>query len=286
MIEAQRAAVNDGGRRAGRERPAASPGRPRLVGVAAAASFALLAFASAASAQDPCMDCHAAQDLDEAQATHLRQHRNSAHAAAGVSCADCHGGNRGTFVELRAHAGVLNSAHPGSPVNHWNLPRTCGRCHGSEFRALQESAHHALVERRIRAAPSCRTCHGSVAAQSLGVEGGLQARCNLCHGAEADHEAASAVSEEGRQALARGGANLTRLRTLGRERAEVSRGVLRLRDPALRHEAANLLFEVNGHWDEAIESGHAFDWEDWERSLEAMAASLAQLRAALDQGGN
>ena len=248
--------------------------------------FAVAPFTAAARAQDPCIDCHAAQELGEVEETHLRQFRDSAHASAGVSCADCHGGNTSTFVELRAHKGVLHSAHRDSPANHWNLPQTCGRCHGAEYRALQESAHHALFEREIHAAPTCRTCHGSVAAQTLGVEGGLQARCNRCHGPEADHEAASGVSEEGRQALARGGTNLARLRTLGRQRTEITRAVLRLRDPSLRHEAANALYAINGHWGEAIEAGHAFHWEDWERALEAMASELGELRSAIAAGSD
>ena len=249
-------------------------------------AWAVAAFAAAAAAQDPCIDCHAAQELDEVAEIHLRQFRDSAHASAGISCADCHGGNASTFVELRAHKGVLNSAHHDSPTNHWNLPATCGRCHGAEYQALQQSAHHPLFERQVHAAPTCRTCHGSVAAQSLGVEGGLQARCNRCHGPEADHDEASPVGEEGRQALARGGSNLARLRELGRERAGVSRAVLRLRDPALRHEAADALFAINAHWDEAIEAGHAFHWEDWESALAAMAGAIGELRSELAARGD
>ena len=259
-----------------------------MAGMTAKRSAPVLAFAAfgvAASAQEPCIDCHAAQELDEAAEVHLRQFRDSAHASAGVSCADCHGGNPSTFVELRAHKGVLNSARHDSPTNHWNLPETCGRCHGAEYRALRQSAHHALFERKVHAAPTCRTCHGSLAAQSLGVEGGLQARCSRCHGPGADHEAASPVGEEGRQALARGGSNLARLRSLGRERAEVSRAVLRLRDPAKRHEAADALFAIDGSWDEAIEAGHAFHWEDWESALDAMESAIGELRSALGAGG-
>jgi len=246
--------------------------------------LAVAALAAAASAQDPCIDCHAAQELDGVAEVHLRQFRDSAHGAAGVSCADCHGGNTSTFVELRAHKGVLNSAHRDSPTNHWNLPRTCGRCHDAEFQALRQSPHYTLLERQVRAAPTCRTCHGSVAAQSLGVEGGLRGRCNRCHGPDADHEVVGIPGEAGQEALARGGRNLARLRSLGRERAGVSRAVLRLRDPARRHEAADALFAINDSWDEAIEAGHAFHWSDWESALDAMEKSLAELGSALEAG--
>jgi len=255
--------------------------RAERIGIAVAAALTALFLAAAASGQDPCIDCHAAQELDEEARVHLRPFRDSAHAAAGVSCADCHGGNVGTFVELRAHKGVQNSARPDSPTNHWNLPQTCGRCHQAEYRALRQSVHHELFERKVRAAPTCSTCHGSVAAQSLGVEGGLQARCGRCHGPEAGHPEAALTGEDGQMALARGGRNLARLRSLGKQRTAIVRAVLRLRDPAQRHEAANSLYAINGSWSEAIEAGHAFHWADWENALDTMEASITELKAAL-----
>lgn len=237
----------------------------------------MTAVATVAWAQDPCVDCHAAQELEETDEVHLRQWRNSAHARAGVSCADCHGGDTATFVQLRAHRGVLNSGHPKSPTHQWNLPQTCGRCHDVEYLALQESAHFALFERKVRAAPTCRTCHGSVAAQSLG-EGGLQARCTRCHGPEANHREAGTT---GQQAVAKGGQLLARMRALRAARARVSREILRIRDPADRHEAADALFEANRFWEEAIEAGHAFHWSDWDAALGDLEGVLGEFEGAL-----
>ena len=242
--------------------------------------LAMTALAAGAWAQDPCADCHAAQELEETEEFHLRQWRNSAHAAAGVSCADCHGGNSSTFVQLRAHKGVLNSGHPKSPTHQWNLPRTCGRCHDTEYLAVQESTHFALFERKVRAAPTCRTCHGSVAVQSLG-EGGLQARCNRCHGPEADHREAGT---SGQGALAKGGELLARMRALRGARARVSRDILRVQDPSDRHEAADALFQVNQSWEEAIEAGHAFHWDDWDAALGELEDLLGELEGALAAG--
>ncbi len=48
-------------------------------------------------------------------------------AGQAANCQDCHGG---------AHE-VLAAADPKSPVNHANIPATCGRCHGQKF--LMES---------------------------------------------------------------------------------------------------------------------------------------------------
>ena len=242
--------------------------------------FGLCAVAAGVHAQDPCADCHAAQELEEMEQLHLHQWRNSAHAAAGISCAACHRGNKSTFVQLRAHQGVLNSGHPKSPTHPWNLPQTCGRCHEAEYQALRQSEHFGLFEQRVHAAPTCRTCHGSVAAQSLG-EGGLQARCTQCHGPEADHPKAGTT---GAAAVARGGELLLRMRTLRDVRARAGRDVLRIRDAADRHEAANALFEANRVWEEAIEAGHAFHWGDWEVALDDLDAILAALGEALSSG--
>ncbi len=258
-----------------------APGIGSLTGMGPVRSTVLLlamaSFAAGAWSQDPCADCHAAQELEETEEFHLRQWRNSAHAGAGVSCADCHGGNSTTFVQLRAHKGVLNSGHPKSPTHQWNLPQTCGRCHDAEYQALQQSAHFALFERRVRAAPTCRTCHGSVAGQSLG-EGGLQARCNRCHGPEADHREAGT---SGQEELAKGGQLLARMRALRGARARVSRDILRVQDPSDRHEAADALFGANRVWEEAIEAGHAFDWSDWEVALGELEGLLGELEGAL-----
>ena len=232
-------------------------------------------------AQDPCVDCHSAQDLEQSEKLHLDRWRSSTHAASGVSCSGCHGGNAGTFVELRAHRGVLNSGHPRSPTYAWNLPATCGRCHDLEYRALKQSVHFGLWERRINAAPTCRTCHGDLATQSLG-EGGLEARCSLCHGPDASHQAAASSRQE---ELVRGAQLLARMRRLGDERSRVGRSVLRVRDQADRHEAADALFEANRAWEEAIEAGHAFHWDDWQAALDRLETVLTLLDEALELGG-
>jgi nitrate/TMAO reductase-like tetraheme cytochrome c subunit len=78
--------------------------------------------------------------------------------APGATCQDCHGG---------AHE-ILAADDPKSPVNHDNIPATCGRCHGQKFLmesngeqraafvAYQESVHgrpSRTARRRPRSAP-------------------------------------------------------------------------------------------------------------------------------------
>ena len=107
-----------------------------------------------------CGQCHA--DAQEA-------YSHSAHAVArkeGVAaagCQDCHGG---------AHE-VMAGGDPKSPVNHENIPYTCGRCHGQKFLmesrgesaqpfiSYQESVHGRATEMGSQKAAVCTDCHGA-----------------------------------------------------------------------------------------------------------------------------
>ena len=120
-----------------------------------------------------CAQCHA--DAQQAYA-------HSLHAKAGkpgksipaATCEDCHGG---------AHE-VLASDDPKSPVNHANIPATCGRCHGQKFLmesngqsaqpffSYQDSVHGRAVENGSQKAAVCTDCHGS-ARDSRGQRGAI-----------------------------------------------------------------------------------------------------------------
>jgi len=108
-----------------------------------------------------CAQCHA-----DAQKAYLA----SAHAKADESgrkpaanCQDCHGG---------AHE-VMAAADPKSPVNHANIPATCGRCHGQKFLmesngvsnqpfiSYQESVHGRATANGSTKAAVCTDCHES-----------------------------------------------------------------------------------------------------------------------------
>jgi cytochrome b subunit of formate dehydrogenase len=82
-----------------------------------------------------------------------------------ASCKDCHG---------HSHT-LLNYRNPRSPVNHANIPQTCGRCHGNtaemeKFNLYQRapvatydrSVHGVALEKRgVTQAAVCTDCHGS-----------------------------------------------------------------------------------------------------------------------------
>jgi len=92
-------------------------------------------------------------------------------------CTDCHG----------AHD-IMGPGNPQSPIFKTNVPKTCGKCHGSEAAQYSESIHGQAVARGNLHAPVCTDCHGihsikrpqdptaTVNAQNLATE-----VCGQCH---------------------------------------------------------------------------------------------------------
>ncbi len=108
-----------------------------------------------------CISCH---KKSSAGLTH--EWENSAHAAAGVNCLDCHLADQ---VEKDA------IEHEGSIIATIVSPKDCGRCHTKEFRETEGSVHSkalSLIKNRMPAladnlsgkemiAAGCAQCHGS-----------------------------------------------------------------------------------------------------------------------------
>ena len=108
-----------------------------------------------------CAQCHA--DSQEAYSHSYHAKTVAAAGGAAANCADCHGG---------AHE-ILGADDPKSPVNHANIPTTCGRCHGQKFLmesngesaqtfvSYKESVHGLAIEKGSKKAAVCTDCHGS-----------------------------------------------------------------------------------------------------------------------------
>jgi hypothetical protein len=161
----------------------AEAGQSRADGRALGADLARFAGSVHGQAGAACIDCHVdlAKTTEfphpeklqpaECSACHAdaaTQYAASAHAASrprgGASCADCHG----------AHD-ILPARDAASRTYHFNLPRTCGACHGDPQRIAsgavpggdivaryQDSIHgQALEKSGLNVAPHCGTCHGT-----------------------------------------------------------------------------------------------------------------------------
>jgi formate dehydrogenase gamma subunit len=66
-----------------------------------------------------------------------------------ADCANCHGSHD-----------IYPARDPGSSVNHWKVPETCGKCHAEIAREFNESVHGVAVKAGNRDAPVCTDCHG------------------------------------------------------------------------------------------------------------------------------
>jgi cytochrome b subunit of formate dehydrogenase len=108
-----------------------------------------------------CAQCHA--EAHEAYLRSLHSKASKAGLPVSANCQDCHGG---------AHE-ILAAEDAKSPVNHANIPATCGRCHGQKFlveahgestqtfMSYQESVHGIATERGSKKAAVCTDCHGA-----------------------------------------------------------------------------------------------------------------------------
>jgi predicted CXXCH cytochrome family protein len=141
----------------------------QVLAPAAALLWILLASAplSRADARDGCLTCH--QGLGDKPSA-LFAH--DIHAARGVTCAGCHGGNASTDDMEQAMnntAGFL-----GKPVGD-GISLMCARCHSDsirmasfhsriptgQFAALQQSVHGRLSLNGKERMVQCTTCHGA-----------------------------------------------------------------------------------------------------------------------------
>lgn len=82
---------------------------------------------------------------------HGRASTGGVHLAA--TCNDCHS-TGGT-----AHR-ILPAGDTESSVNHFNIPKTCGKCHRNVEQDYWEGIHGQLVARGKTDSPVCTDCHG------------------------------------------------------------------------------------------------------------------------------
>ncbi|MBI3994563.1 MAG: hypothetical protein HY349_01170 [Nitrospirae bacterium] len=108
-----------------------------------------------------CGSCHEDDLAEYAKSIHAKAVKQGRQGAAG--CADCHGTHD-----------ILPSKNSRSWINHFNLAKTCGRCHDGSMPAsngqpseniyqhYKDSIHGKAVTRSgLLVAPNCSGCHGS-----------------------------------------------------------------------------------------------------------------------------
>jgi hypothetical protein len=222
--------------------------------------LATVTFVAGPAAAQPsrCADCHFANPSAPA-GEHLADWDRSPHGRNAIGCESCHRGDASTFESFQAHQGILNSINPASPVAHANLPRTCGGCHIGPFVAFQESRHFELLESGETAAPSCSTCHGTVAGQ-LPSPKGLLNYCSSCHGPDEIAPRANRAAEG--QLLLEG------MRDVRAMLNEANSLIERIDDADRRQQAEYDWEQAEVPLIEAANAGHAFVFDNLRERLD------------------
>jgi hypothetical protein len=144
-----------------------------------------LLFAAAANAAgekntaNSCVACHSRLPGSSFVGAKSHSWKGSVHQKHGVTCDKCHKGNPAASGQKEAHAGVVASTNPQSPVYFKNIPSTCGKCHGAEFYKFTQSLHYKRLESEGKG-PECVTCHGSMVTGILTPDT-IAAVCEQCH---------------------------------------------------------------------------------------------------------
>lgn len=150
----------------------------------------LLFSAGGAAAENGCVVCHQKQKEASRAGHNFSDWKQSPHAARGIACEACHGGNPGTTDPVKAHQGVVPSTDKKSSVYFQNVAETCGKCHPAEYEEFRKSAHYRMLKNTGKG-PNCLTCHGAMAIRVLQYND-LEKTCSLCHGKP--QKAATALS--------------------------------------------------------------------------------------------
>ena len=118
-----------------------------------------------------CIQCHGGQTGPLGEPVDLW--RQSVHAANGISCHDCHGGDPTDFaMAMSPERGFI-----GVPADE-EIPAFCGRCHVGVKEDYLQSAHGQALG---AGGPQCVTCHGNHAVKTATPDLINPQDCSRCH---------------------------------------------------------------------------------------------------------
>lgn len=105
-----------------------------------------------------CLKCHNDQEIIDkfgiSSIAPLGKYEYSVHGKSvnnggdGATCTSCHGVHN-----------IKNRMQPGSTISAFEIPNTCGKCHGEIVEEYQKSIHWIKAKKGVRMAPICTDCH-------------------------------------------------------------------------------------------------------------------------------
>lgn len=133
-----------------------------------------------------CSTCHDEEQLDAAGNSLNTYHINfmeSVHGRAIVSgnssaanCIDCHGAHN-----------IVSSDDENSPINHFNVAKTCAKCHEDIDEIYETSIHATSIRDGEKGPATCTDCHGEhdilrvTDSRSPMIAQRIYAMCGKCH---------------------------------------------------------------------------------------------------------
>jgi hypothetical protein len=121
-----------------------------------------------------CIHCHSSMPGRLGEPVKLW--RDSIHAANGIACNDCHGGDPKDVANAMSPArGFL-----GAP-KETAIPDFCGRCHVGVKKDYLQSAHGKALG---KGGPTCVTCHSNHLVLKANLDIINEKNCSKCHGFE------------------------------------------------------------------------------------------------------
>jgi len=143
-----------------------------------------------------CGACHgqkfvmASSGVSSAPFTSYQQSVHGKAVAAGSDkaavCTDCHGEHD-----------ILGAVDPKSPINKFNVPATCAKCHASIQQEYVQSIHGTAIARGNWQAPVCTDCHGIHTIKGPKDAGSSVAAANVKNTCAQCHESVRLSSEFG-----------------------------------------------------------------------------------------
>ncbi len=195
---------------------------------------------------DTCVACHEV-DIDAVLALPVPEWRESVHAASGVSCDACHGGDprvEDADASMSPEAGFMD-------LPSWTeMTEHCGACHEGIAESYRQGRFGAALADGIRVA-TCASCHMQEGHRVQEAQPGQIVTSDSCPGCPALADPQAAVALLGSAREARG-------RVLERLAAVEDRGI-ELSDyrARLQVERARLARAVHGFDDGEIARAHA-----------------------------
>jgi cytochrome b subunit of formate dehydrogenase len=101
-------------------------------------------------------------------------------------CTDCHGEHD-----------ILGAVDPKSPINKFNVPATCAKCHNNIKQEYVQSTHGQAIARGNWKAPVCTDCHGIHTIKAPTNPNSSVAAANVKNTCAACHQSVSLSSEFG-----------------------------------------------------------------------------------------